>query len=219
MATRAAQEIIAAVQAGDASLIHELLKVEPELIHSKTVNGISLVLLAVYYGHSELVNLLLNQGIKLNLFEASATGKLSRVINIIKEQPELVNTYAPDGFTALGLAAFFGHHTIVEYLIKHGAEVNLSSKNPQKVQPLHSAVASRQIAIAESLLAAGANPNAAQMDDFTPLHGAAQNGDVEMLGLLLQYGASPSSKSIAGKTPRDLAKEAGYIAAVKLLTF
>jgi ankyrin repeat protein len=59
-----------------------------------------------------------------------------------------------------------------------------------RVQPLHSAVAARNAEIVRLLIAAGADVNARQQDDFTPLMAARQNGDAEIEQMLLDAGAT-----------------------------
>ena len=72
-----------------------------------TFNGLSAVLLAVYYGQPLIANLLIERHPDLDIFEASATGRLERVRNILDKQPDLISAYSNDGWTALHLAAFF----------------------------------------------------------------------------------------------------------------
>jgi ankyrin repeat protein len=213
----AADVLLQAIKGGDSAQVKTLLAADPSLAIFHAPTGESAVLLAVYTGHTELVKLLLDAGLQLDLFEAAALGKVTRVVQILNEQPGLVNTYATDGFTALGLAAFFGHEMVVKTLLSHGADVNLRSRNGLMVQPLHSSVANRQLAISETLLAAGADVNSPQQDDFTPLHEAADNGQIDMVRLLLHHGADPRAKNRDGKTSVDIATAKGYQAVAKLL--
>ena len=67
----------------------------------------------------------------------SAIGDLERVQALVKQFPESVNAYSPDGFYPLGLAAFFGHRKLVEYLLDAGADVNQQATNAFKVAPIH----------------------------------------------------------------------------------
>ena len=125
----------------------------------------------------------------MDIFEAAALGKSGRVINLLNEKPDLDSAYTPDGFTHLGLVAFFSNPDIVEVLLEHGARASQPSANVTHVQPLHSAAASQQLAIAEMLINAGAVVNARQQHDFTPLHAAAANGQHAMVYLLLKWDA------------------------------
>ena len=77
-------------------------------------------------------------------------------------------------------------------LIAAGADVSAPSRNRMRVTALHSAIAGRDRESALALIAAGADVNAKQQDDFTALHEAAQNGDREIVDALLAAGADAS---------------------------
>ncbi len=198
-------EMIEAIKQGDQGRAGALLEQEPGLAQAQTEQGLSLVLLAVYYREPQIAALLASKRAELDIFEASALGNVERVRQLAEDDPLLVNAFAADGFTPLGLASFFGHTSLVSFLLNLGAEVNAASRNPMKVMPLHSAVARQSLEISRLLLAAGAEVNARQADDFTPLHEAAQNGQLEMAELLLDYGADPTLQKSDGQTAYDLA--------------
>jgi|SRR5450759_1207365 ankyrin repeat protein len=206
-----------AINKGDARQVKMLLEQDSNLARSRAPGGESAALWAVYTGHADLVESLMEAGLELDLFEAAAAGKTTRVLYILQNTPDQVNAYAPDGFTALGLAAFFGHEMLVKTLLTRGAEVNQRSRNGLGVQPLHSSVANRQLAISEALLAAGAEVNSPQQEDITPLHEAAGNGQLDMIRLLLHYRADPKAKTRDGKTALDMAADKGHQAVVKFL--
>jgi uncharacterized protein len=213
----AVEGIIEAIRTGDVARVNEMLDRDPSLASSKNENGVSAVLLATYYGRSEIAEALLERGAALDIFEASAVGRVGRVKEILKDRPELVNEYADDGFTPLGLAAFFCHTPVVRLLIERGANPNAASKNTQRVTPLHSAVSRRQTLIAEALLARGADANARQQAGVTPLHQAAHNAQAEMLRLLLSHGADVHARMDDGQTPLTMALETGNAEVIALL--
>lgn len=210
-------ELLATIRAGDAARVTEILRAAPELASQRPDNDASPLLLAIYYGRPAVVEAVRGSGVAPTIWEAAALGEHERVAELLAEQPTLVNTLSPDGFPPLGLAAFMGQQEAVELLLAHGAEVNVASHNPQRVMPLHGAVAGQHLLIANILLEHGAEPNALQADAFTPLHGAAQNGQLEMVQLLLRYGAAPNAHSSDGKTPLDLARAQQHQAVVGLL--
>ncbi len=210
------EEFFNAIKQGHQDEVQRLVRGTPNLIHEKQ-NGVTPVLIAMYYGHPEIAEFLAEKTVTLNIFEASATGKRAQIARILARDPELVNAYSEDGFHPLGLACFFGHLETAEYLIKAGARVNSPSKNKMKVTPLHSAAAGKHSAIVKLLLKHEADPNAREDGDFTPLHAAAQNGDIESIRALLFNGADAQAKTAEGKTAMDYALEAGKKDAVEVL--
>lgn len=202
-------EFLESVKSGNAIRIKTLLESDPLLIQIRDENGVSSLMLAIYHGRQEVVDLLLQFQSEPDLFESVALGKLKRVQDLIQGDPEQVNAVSPDGFSPLGLAAFFGHPKVAAYLVKKGADVNAASKNPMRVCPLHSALAQRQpevsLAITEMLVAHGADVNVRQAAGWTPLHQAAIHGQVNLAKLLLDHGADVNAKAENGKTPLELA--------------
>ncbi|HLZ91112.1 MAG TPA: ankyrin repeat domain-containing protein [Candidatus Acidoferrum sp.] len=211
------KKLVEAIRAGDESALEALLNAEPQLLYFTTPNGSSVLLLAAYYGQAKLAEVFLRHGAQPNIFEASALGHLETVQKLADADRTLVNAFAPDGFYPLGLAAFFGHQAVFEFLLRHGADVHLAARNAQKVTALHAAVARSDLKIAKLLLAAGADPNARQERGFAPLHDAAANGNTALVELLLQHGAQPNAKADNGQTPADLAADHGHRQVVDLL--
>lgn len=210
MTEESTKKLLEAIRSGDTEGLEALLRKEPELLRFAAPSGSSVVLLAAYYGHADLADVFVRRGVKLDVFEASATGNLERVRELVKENSGLVNGFAPDGFFPLGLAAFFGHRAIVEFLLKNGAKVNTAARNAQRVTSLHGAVARRDVEIVKMLLERGANPNATQERGFVPLHDAAANGNLALVQLLVKHGARVDAKADDGKTPGDMATERGH---------
>lgn len=203
-------QFLEAVKAGDLATVAARLAARPALANARDADGVSAVLLAVYHQEPDVGRMLIRAGAELGIHEAAAAGETARAAALLGAEPALANAVAPDGFTPLGLASFFGHLRIVQLLLTHGAEVNHASENALRVMPLHSAVASRHVAIAETLLAYDAEVNARQAGGFTPLHAAAQNGQLNMVRLLMQYGADPDLAADDGNTAADMATGAGH---------
>ncbi|WP_316809727.1 ankyrin repeat domain-containing protein [Pedobacter heparinus] len=205
------------IETGNKPEIFDLLTKDPALASKTTSHGISPVLLACYYRKPEIAALIANFSTSIDLFEASALGKLPEATLLAEKNPELVNSFSRDGFTALGLAAYFGNEEIARLLISKGAEVNIPANNGFNVFPIHSAVAAKNYNITKMLINAGAKVNVTQQAGFTPLHAAAQLGEIELIILLLENGAEVDMRMEGGKLPADLAKEKGFMEIADIL--
>jgi ankyrin repeat protein len=206
-----------AIQQGDAIKVRELLTAHPHLLEARTPQGTSLVSLACYYRQPAIAATFSECGAVLDIFDACAIGDEPRVRALAEQFPESINAHSPDGFYPLGLAAFFGHPAIVEYLLDSGADVNQSATNALKVAPIHAAVSQGDLEIVRLLIARGADVNARQQGGITPLHGAAGAGRNDIVDVLLAHKADPAALSDDCKTPADLAAERGHPATADLL--
>ena len=211
------QEFIDAATQGDVAKVKEMLQGDPSLAQSKDQNGLSVILKATYYGQRDVVKALLDSGVQLNVFEAAATGQTDRVRALIEHDPALVDSYSPDGFAPLSLAAFFGHPDTVDALLAAGAEVNAPSRETMKLTPLASALATGHNQIARTLIEHGAQVNAKGASDVTPLHTAAARGNIEAATMLLEHGADINATTTDGKKPISYAEERNHPEMVEFL--
>lgn len=203
-----------AVKRGDLPQVEQFLS-DRSLVDAVTPEGVSALLLALYHGHPGVAKAIQSRRSRLTIFEAAALGDAEQVLAQLTRRRSLAQEHAPDGYSALGLAAYFGHLAVVELLLEHGADPNAPARNAMEVTPLHSAVANPSpgiaVALAGALLARGANPNVKQHGGWTPLHAAAAHGHRELATLLLSNGADPRPVSDAGKTPSQMASELGNV--------
>jgi ankyrin repeat protein len=123
------------------------------------------------------------------------------------------------------------HHArdaaLVAYLVERGAKVD--ARNHADETPLvtlftewegseEKSYDGREAApVLAALLAAKADPNAADGDGMTPLHWAAKQGDADAVQALLAAGASPHARNKAKLTPRGVAAAEGAKECVRLL--
>jgi ankyrin repeat protein len=179
---------------------------------------VSPLMLSCYYKKPDVTAALLRYVTDLSLFEAAAAGKFDVVAHLVYTHPDAIDKFADDGFTALGLACYFGQYEVARYLVLKGADVNLPSNNGFNVFPLHSAAAGNYTDIARMLVENGAMVNIKQQAGATPLHSAAQNGNLELIILLLESGAEPNARMEGGKLPADLAREKGFVEIADILS-
>lgn len=212
-----ADELFAAIKAGDLARVEELLAADPALSGARDERGSSAVITAAYWQQPAILAALLARGPQLSFYEAAAAGAPDVLDAALRDDPALLDAYATDGFTALGLASFFGHAEAAALLLARGADPNRASDNDMRVAPLHSAAAGSHLAIVRMLLDRGADPQATQEGGFTALHSAAQNGRADIVEQLLAHGARADARTDDGKTPRDLALEEGHDGVAALL--
>jgi ankyrin repeat protein len=206
-----AEELIAAVDAGDAATVASIVAEDPDLASARGADGVSALLHARYRFERETLDALLAADPAMEVFDAAALGHLDRLNARLDEDPEAVRAFATDGFTALHLAAFFGKVEAARALLDAGADVATYGTNAFANQPLHAAAAGGHHEVCRLLLGAGADVEATQHGGFRPLHEAAHGGDVELVELFLSAGADATATTDEGRTPADLAEGAGHV--------
>lgn len=209
----AGERLFTAIRQGDAAQVTALLDHDPSVARARNADGASAILWAAYTRHPDLIPLFTARGVKLDLFEACASGDLERVRHFIAEAP--AQQFSPDGFSALGLAVFFGHAAIARLLVERGADVNAPSRNSILVAPLHSAVAAGSLELVKLLLEHGADADPVEFLGATPLHSAAAMGSVDIIEVLLAHGADTAKRTKDGKTAAELARQYHHLDTIR----
>lgn len=182
---------------------------DPALAHARHQSGASLVAWAAYMGNVGAISAVRAHIGELDPHEAIILNDGER-LEVALAGGWDANALSADGFTPLGLAAFFDNAEAFELLLPLTRDVNEAAKNPQQVAAIHAATAKRNAAMVEKLLRAGADPNQVQADGFTPLHAAAMHGDAAIVGLLLLFGADPGQLSAKDRSAASYAREGGH---------
>lgn len=197
------------VSRGDLAALREAVRREPTLAASRNGAGSSLLAWSAYHRNGEATAIVRVVLLEIDPYEACILGDSERVAAALADGWD-ANLPAPDGFSALGLAAFFGHEGIADLLLPVTRDVNQCAQNAQRVAALHAATAARQHSLATKLLRAGANPNLPQAGGVVPLHVAAQHGDAAFCGLLTLFGADPKLIDEKGQNAPAYARAGGH---------
>ncbi|MCU1497221.1 MAG: putative ankyrin [Acidimicrobiales bacterium] len=206
-----ADQLFSAITTGDEHELARLLAAQPALA-TAVRDGVSTLRAAAYAGHPELAAPLVRSGVEPDVFDAAALGELDRLRDLIEAGPDLVDQYAPDGFTPLHLASWFGHTKATEILLARGADPSAVAANGTALQPINSAAAAGNTVIVHLLLDRGADVDATQERGITALHSAAASNNLDLVVILLGRGANPYLTTDDGRTAAQLATDERILA-------
>lgn len=207
--------LLAAIKADDASRLAALLAADPAALATTGPKGESLLLLCAYAGAKSAAAALRARGAPVNAFEAAALGDAAALERLLEADPANAEGFSPDGWTALHLAAFFGHGEAASLLMGHGAGVDTLSWNATANTPLHAAIAAGRTEMARYFLAHGSDPNR-ECAGWTPLQLAAGGGKGDIVDLLLDAGADKAFSNANG-TAAAVAAARGHAALAQRL--
>lgn len=197
---------------GDVEDVKSLIRKGADVNAVSRVSGQTPLHAAAEGGSTEVCNLLIAHGAKLNvkddwgktpLFTAAANGNVDAAKVIAAKGADR------DVWTA----AFLGE---TEFLKAHADQ--LSEPGLNQMQPLHLAAAGDSKTAIEALLADGASLAAKDQQGWTPLHHAALRGSKAAAELLLAKGADVEATDFLGRDPLWLAGLKGNTAMIALLT-
>ncbi len=127
-----------------------------------------------------------------------------------------VDAKAPNGMTALHVAAVLGREEFVIWLLERGADVADPAQNG--ITPLHRAALGGHLDTMRLLLDAGADVDATARWGATPLLSAVERGHLEAARLLLAAGSDSAIAAANGETALSLARSRGREDLVALLS-
>jgi ankyrin repeat protein len=211
-------ELFLAITEGDVDTVRRMVDEDPSLASARDGSGLPAVLLALFNQQQEAADALLSADPELGVLEAAAVGRADRVRELVEADEAALEERTPEGFSPLGLAAFFGRPEVVRYLLEAGVDADDDAENQFGVRPVNAAAAAHDHESMKLLLEAGADPDAQQKGGFTPLHEAAHTDDVEMARLLLDAGADASIEADDGRDSATLAADDGSSQVAELLS-
>lgn len=191
-------------------------------MNRQTSVGWTPLLIACHRGHMELVNNLLANHARVDVFDIEGRSALHlaaergylHVCDALLTNKAFINSKSRVGRTALHLAAMNGFTHLVKFLIKdHNAVIDILTLRKQT--PLHLAAASGQMEVCQLLLELGANIDATDDLGQKPIHVAAQNNYSEVAKLFLQQ--HPSLVNATSKDGNTCAHIAAMQGSVKVI--
>jgi|SRR3990167_1207819 len=137
----------------------------------------------------------------MSLIYASIIGDSDRVRELLATQSGRAELDTVDhyGNTPLYWASSNGHLEVVKYLLRAGADPNITNNTGRT--PLSWASYQGYLKIVKELLHAGADPDIARANGGTPLWWASYHGRLEVVKVLLRAGADPNIANRGGRTP------------------
>ena len=157
-------DIFEAAAIGQTKRVEELVRQDKSLANAFASDGFMPLGLAVFFGHPETVDVLIQAGADVN----TPTREAMKV-------------------TPLASAAAARQTGIARKLITKGANVNAKAQND--LTPLHEAAASGNLEFTKLLLENGADINARTTDGKTALDLAIEHKQIEMVEFLKKRGA------------------------------
>ncbi|KAK4206391.1 ankyrin repeat-containing domain protein [Rhypophila decipiens] len=212
----------AACHRNNLAVVKLLLCFDRSLVSLKNDYQSTPLVLAAQEGHDGVVSLLLKEGANINeqnksgssaLHRAATEGRDTTVRLLLEPQwrgnPDITKN---DGATALHMAAFRGHFSIVQYLAERVKDINVLCETygtPLCAAVISSGVNKRLLfgettekwkSIAIFLLKErSAKPNSYGGPYHSPLQAAAGLGDIEMVQLLFCYEAELNAPATGGE--------------------
>jgi ankyrin repeat protein len=132
-------DIFTAAEKGETGIVAGLLAADPALATKHREDGWTALHLASYYGHPEVVGVLLARGADVHLrstnsmqntpLHAAVAGGRFAVVKVLLENGIDVNATQHGGWTALQGAANSGDAKLAELLLANGADRNAMSEN------------------------------------------------------------------------------------------
>ena len=195
-------------------------------VNIATHKGSTALYISCFKGHSEVAeHLFFDSKVDhhyvrpdgVTLLMAASEGGIYKIVKVLLQEGNNPNIQDSDGVSAMHLASFNGHYTVMELLLNNNnANPNLSDNNGWT--PLMNACSEGHYKIVQLLLNNGADPNVSNSKNgMTALIQACLSGHNGIVQLLLTVGADPNTQDDGGYTPIQIASLKGCFTITELL--
>lgn len=158
--------------------------------------------MAIVYGHSDIVQVLIQAGADCLSFYNLSDRPESLLNSEIEAQLDELNVSCTALYTAVG----FGNPHIVQMLLDAGAVVDNGDGNDT---PLNLAICQQNLAMIQQLISAGSDINVDMEDGERAVMTAANTGNLEIVKTLVDAGAELDTYS-QGESAVSLAAQGGH---------
>ena len=218
-----AVELLLAVGSNSKQLLLSGDTVISRAANAKDNDGRTVLYHACFWGHLDVVRLLLHANVDPNIASNKAITPLSmasynghnEIVELLVDAKADVDAQDNDGTTAIYAASQQGHMKVVETLINANADLSLSTTFG--ITPLMMAAYNGHNDIVQLLVGAKVDINAQDNDGHTALFPASENGHIKVISTLLNSNADPSIATNVGTTLLMIACCNGHCDIVQLL--
>lgn len=213
-------EFLAAVQRGDVAAVRAALERAAHLAAATDAQGRSAFVLAHLAGQPSVAQVLLDQGIELDVVEAVLARDWKRVESLAAAAPAAMNAAHPIGGTPLYAGALVGADELYRLRSLH-CDPDARPAGGSGFTPARAAMDCADpvgaFLSATDLLGNRSDVNAPQAGGDSVLHGAVRSKDERLVRLVLRKDGDVQARDARGRTPRALAEELGWSAGATLL--
>ncbi len=216
---RSEPTIFELARTGRASELGARLGRDRSLVHARDPEGRTLMTVALLAEHPAVARLLLDGGYAPDLAESAWLGDWKRFDALAAAQPDAIDDEHPLGGTPMYAGARAGQGDEMWRVFAVGAVPNPPRSRRGSMSPLRAALEVSSLPAAEltaaTLLANGADPNAAEPGGSTALHAAASRGSIALVEMLVRKRADVDARDERGHRASDLATEPAVVAMLR----
>ncbi|WP_188153322.1 ankyrin repeat domain-containing protein [Wolbachia endosymbiont of Pentalonia nigronervosa] len=218
--------LISVTREGNFYLVKELIEKGADInieSNKKCESGWTLLHIATYYNHLNVVQYLVEKGANFNAKDSSYYGYIPMhyaaerghldILKYFINEGAYINTEGERGWTLLHIATYYNHLNVVQYLVEKGANFN-AKDSYYGYTPMHYAAERGHLDILKYFINEGAYINTEGERGWTLLHVATYHKHLDVVKYLVGRGAYVNAKAsslLHGEvTPLHLAAKYNY---------